>query len=55
MTGKVTPLIEKPVPLSVPEFTFTAAVPVELRVSVLVETVFRLTSPNASVPELTDS
>lgn len=44
MTGKVAPVIENPVPISVNE-TLIAVLPEGVRVSVLVEVVCRLTLP----------
>ena len=47
--GKVAPDIENPVPVSVTEFTVTAAVPDDVKVSVLVDAEFSTTLPNAIV------
>jgi hypothetical protein len=48
VTGNLAPDIVKPAPVSVAELTFTAAVPEEVSVSVLVEMVFKFTLPKAS-------
>jgi hypothetical protein len=52
VTGKVAPDIVKPVPVSVPEFMVTGAVPVELNVTGCVEAVFTVTLPNATLAGL---
>jgi hypothetical protein len=49
MEGNVAPDIANPVPDNVAELTFTAAVPEEVNVSVLVEMVFKCTLPKANV------
>lgn len=55
MTGKVTPDIVNPVPVRAAALTVTAAPPDEVRVTVCVAGVFRLTLPKATVVELSVS
>ena len=50
--GKVAPVIEYPVPVSVAELTVTAAVPEDVSVRVWVDAEFSTTLPNAIVPVL---
>jgi len=52
VTGKVAPDTLKPVPVIVAALTVTAAVPVELSVTVSVEAVFTTTFPNATLVAL---
>ena len=51
--GKVIPLAEKPLPLTVAEFNVTAEVPVEVMVMDWVAGVLMTTSPNATLLEFT--
>ena len=53
VSGKVTPLAEKPVPATVAELSVTGAVPEDVRVIDWVAGVLRFTSPNAIVVALT--
>ena len=53
MIGKAVAAIEKPVPLAVAPLTVTARLPVELRVTVCVEGVFRSTLPKLMLVALT--
>lgn len=53
MTGKVTPDIVKPIPVSVAELIVTGDVPVEVSVRGSVEGVFSVTLPNARLGKLT--
>ena len=53
VAGNVAPLAVKPAPVRAAEFTVTAAVPEEVKVSVLVEEVLIVTLPNARLVALT--
>ncbi len=53
VAGKVAPEIANPVPCTAADATVTAAVPDEVRVSVLVEIEFTATSPKARLLALT--
>jgi hypothetical protein len=53
VTGKVDPETENPVPLTEAEFTVTAVLPIEVRVTVWVDSEFRDTLPNATFVALT--
>jgi hypothetical protein len=55
LTGNVLPDTVKPLPVTVAALTVTAAVPVELSVTVCVEAVFTSTLPNATLVALTVS
>jgi hypothetical protein len=49
VSGKLVPEMEKPVPVSVAEFTVTAAVPVDVSVIDCAAAVFTATLPNATL------
>jgi hypothetical protein len=53
VTGNVGPESVNPVPLNVPEFTVTGAVPVEVKVTGCVDVVFTVTLPNVRLAVLT--
>lgn len=53
MTGNVVPELANPVPVNVPEFTVTGAVPVEVNVTGWVDVVFTVTLPNVRLAALT--
>ena len=55
MAGNDAPDMLKPLPATAAELTLTAAVPDEVRVSVLVEVVFVVTLPKARAAALTVS
>ena len=52
VAGKFAPAIVNPVPTNFTEFTVSAAVPEEVRVSVLVDVVFNVTLPKDMAPVL---
>jgi hypothetical protein len=54
VTGNVAPEAEKPDPVTAAEFTVTAAVPLEVKVTDFVTAVFNATLPNDSEVVLTD-
>lgn len=53
VAGRVTADAENPLPVTATEFTVTAAVPLEVRVSVCEVGVFTTTAPNAMLDALT--
>lgn len=53
VAGKLPPMIVKPAPVIVAEFTVTGVVPVDVSVSDSVVAVFTVTLPKFSVPALT--
>jgi hypothetical protein len=55
VAGNVAPEAVNPVPTSVTELTVTAAVPIEVNVSVLVECAFSVTLPKSKLLALNDN
>ena len=53
VAGKLPPIMVKPAPLIVAEFTVTGVVPVEVRVKDCVVAVFTVTLPKLRLPALT--
>jgi hypothetical protein len=53
VAGKLPPMMVKPAPVIIAEFTVTGVVPVEVRVKDCVVAVFTVTLPKLRVPALT--